>query len=415
MQTIEVFENKNLVGNLMLLDRNSYAFTYSPLWLKSESNFSIDPLLPLSSETYYSKDLWGAFSDISPDRWGKLLQERMAGRLLNHSEYMLGVSDYYRIGALRLKVNNEFIAPHSNVLKLAHLSQIQDSTLRVENDEYTKDDLKLLLDPSSSIGGARPKSSIEDNNILYIAKFPSLKDTYSVTLWEAVMLELCKRANIESAEYKIISAGGKNVLLVKRFDRDFKTNGRIPFMSARTLLGITSKEDAERQSYVNIARKLDSNNKQKLFKRMLFNALFSNTDDHLRNHALLYDKQTKSWNLSPAYDVNPKPYKYEKQIHALNFVDSINTPSLKLCQEIACEFDVNNDRFLQDLQDCIRAGEQYREIALKFGIKSNEIDDVFAESFTHSDIALAKEMLGNKANKNTQSQHKTIKPKSRGR
>ena len=214
MQTIEVFENKNLVGNLMLLDRNSYAFTYSPLWLKSESNFSIDPLLPLSSETYYSKDLWGAFSDISPDRWGKLLQERMAGRLLNHSEYMLGVSDYYRIGALRLKVNNEFIAPHSNVLKLAHLSQIQDSTLRVENDEYTKDDLKLLLDPSSSIGGARPKSSIEDNKILYIAKFPSLKDTYSVTLWEAVMLELCKRANIDCAEYKIISTSGKNVLAI---------------------------------------------------------------------------------------------------------------------------------------------------------------------------------------------------------
>lgn len=390
MQPIQVYENDNLVGTLSILDRESYSFAYDKSWLDSADSFAIDPLLPLDSQTHYNKQLWGAFSDISPDRWGRLIQSRYAEKMLTESEFMLGVSDYFRTGALRLKVGDEFVAHNTNIPKLLHLSQLQDSTLKVEKDKYSQDDLRLLLYPSSSLGGARPKASVEDKGKLYIAKFGSNNDLHSVILWEAVMLELAKRAKIRTTNFKIIKANQKPVLLVERFDR----NGdmRIPFMSAMSLLKVSEKQDAEYKSYADIAKELDSNNKVELFRRMLFNTLFGNTDDHLRNHALLYDKATKSWHLSPAYDLNPAPYPYEKQHHALNFVECKNLPSLNLCREIAPEFNVSDKDFVNILRDCINAGTQWKNIALNFGIKANEIN-LFKQNFEHRDIENAKEML----------------------
>lgn len=390
MQSIQVYENDNLVGTLSILDRESYSFIYDKLWLDSADSFAIDPLLQLDSQAYYNQQLWGVFSDISPDRWGRLIQMCYAEKMLTDSEYMLGVSDYFRVGALRLKVGNEFVRNSTNIPLLLHLNQIQDSTLKLENDEYTNDDLKNLLSPSSSLGGARPKASIKDNNKLYIAKFTSTNDTYSVILWEAVMLELSKRAKIHTANYKLIKANQKPVLLVERFDRICET--RIPFMSAMSLLKVNERDDAKYKSYVDIAKELDLHNKAELFKRMLFNALFGNIDDHLRNHALLYDKTTKSWNLSPAYDLNPVPYEYTKQHHVLNFIECKNLPSVNLCREIAPEFNVNDKDFLKHLHNCINAGAQWKSVALSFGIKTNEIN-LFKQNFEHSDIVKAKEIL----------------------
>lgn len=389
MQSVQVYENDNIVGTLSILDRETYSFVYNKSWIDSADSFAIDPLLPLDSQTYYNQQLWGAFSDISPDRWGRLIQTRYEEKMLTESEFMLGVSDYFRVGALRLKIDNEFVRNSTNIPLLLHLSQIQDSTLKVENDEYTKDDLKNLLSPSSSLGGARPKASIKDNDKLYIAKFSSKNDLHSVILWEAVMLELAKRAKIRTANFKIIKTNKKPVLLVERFDRINET--RIPFMSAMTLLKVSEKENTKEKSYVDIAKELDSQNKTEMFRRMLFNTLFGNIDDHLLNHALLYDKSTKSWNLSPAYDLNPMPYPYEKQHHALNFIDCKNLPSVNLCREIAPEFSVNQKAFLEILRDCINAGAQWKNIALKFGIKANEIN-LFKQNFEHSDIEKAREI-----------------------
>lgn len=236
----------------------------------------------------------------------------------------------------------------------------------------------------------RPKASIKDNDKLYIAKFSSKNDLHSVILWEAVMLELAKRAKIHTANFKIIKTNKKPVLLVERFDRINET--RIPFISAMTLLKVSKKENAKEKSYVNIAKELDLQNKAEMFRRMLFNTLFGNIDDHLRNHALLYDKATKSWNLSPAYDLNPMPYPYEKQRHALNFIEYKNLPSVNLCREISPEFSVNQKAFLEILRDCINAGAQWKNIALKFGIKANEIN-LFKQNFEHSDIEKAKKIF----------------------
>ncbi len=139
----------------------------------------------------------------------------------------------------------------------------------------------------------------------------------------------------------------------------------------------------------------DLSNKAELFRRMLFNVLFGNTDDHLRNHALLYDKATKLWHLSPAYDLNPAPYPYEKQRHALNFVECKNLPSVNLCREIAPEFNVSDKDFVAILNNCISAGTQWKSIALNFGIKANEIN-LFKQNFEHRDIENAKEILANR-------------------
>lgn len=187
-----------------------------------------------------------------------------------------------------------------------------------------------------------------------------------------------------------------------------------------TLLEANERDEANIKSYVDIAKKLDSNNKEELFRRMIFNTLFGNTDDHLRNHALLYDKTKKKWNLSPAYDLNPMPYEYTKQNHALAFKDYITAPSIELCKNLAKDFEVQDYKFYEILQDCINAGVQYKEIASSFGIKANEIK-LFANNFEHKDIILTKTMLEkeqlNKASvshKNTQTPQPN-KPKIRKR
>lgn len=409
MKLIQVYENNNFVGTLSILDRETYSFAYDKSWLNRADSFAIDPLLPLNPQTHYNKQLWGAFCDISPDRWGRLIQTCYAGKMLTESEFMLGVSDYFRIGALRLKIDDEFVHHSTNFPKLLHLNQLQDSTLNMENNSYSKDDLKILLYPSSSLGGARPKASIEDKGKLYIAKFSSINDLHSVILWEAVMLELAKRSKIHTARYKIIKVNQKPVILVERFDRN--GNVRIPFMSAMTLLKVSEKHNAEHKSYIDIAKELDSDNKIEMFRRMLFNTLFGNTDDHLRNHALLYDKATKLWNLSPSYDLNPMPYIYEKQRHALNFIEYKNLPSIKLCRELAMEFGINDKDFLEVLNNCINAGKQWKNIALSFGIKTNEIN-LFKQNFEHKDIESAREIL--KKHNVSQKSHTIIhKAKSR--
>lgn len=304
MQKIEVFENENFVGYLSILERDNYCFEYANSWLESQESFAIDPLFSMEKQLVYFKNLVGSFGDISPDRWGKLIQSRNAQMQLSESEYMLGVSDEFRLGALRLKKDNQFLTESLISPSVIYLSDLQNSSLKLENEEYTKNDLEILLSPGSSLGGARPKVTIRDGKDLYLAKFSSNKDSYSVILWEKTLLDLARISKIHTPELKLVKIDNKDILLIKRFDRN--NERRIPFMSAMTLLQTNEK------SYVNIANQLNFKNKEELFRRMVFNTLFGNTDDHLRNHALLYDKKSKTWNLSPVFDLNPTPYVYHK-------------------------------------------------------------------------------------------------------
>ena len=387
-QTIGIYDNETLVGFLNVYTDTYMQFQYDNTWLKNPQSFAIDPELALNSQTYSNTQFWGCFADIIPDRWGKLLQNRLAGRSLSELDYMLGVSDYYRVGCLRLKTGESFQAPTNDIPKLVHINQLMKSSFKIEKEEYERQDLSYLIEPGSSLGGARLKASVIDKDKLYIAKFPSINDEHSVILWEKTLLDVAKEAGIEVPNSRLIDLyNGKKVLLVERFDRD-KNGQRIPFMSAMTLLKAKERQNAEEKSYVDLAHHLSHiYDKQALFKRMLFNSLFGNTDDHLRNHALLFNRQTKEWHLSPAYDLNPNPLPYSKQRHALNFVDNINLPSIQLCNNLKENFAVDNALFKQYLQECLNAASQYKEIALKNGIKMNEIK-YFRENFEHEECKI---------------------------
>lgn len=177
--TLKIYNNDDLVGffKVYAVGRNeTYYFEYDEKWL--ENGFEIDPNLPLQSTRFVSKNLWGAFCDISPDRWGRLIQKRKANSELTESEYMLGVSDYFRIGSLRIEKENEFVSATNDIPKLTHVGELCISSQRIERGESLESDIKNLLAPSGSLGGARPKASALKGNELYIVKFPSIKDEY---------------------------------------------------------------------------------------------------------------------------------------------------------------------------------------------------------------------------------------------
>lgn len=202
---LKVYDNANLVGELKVFDYRFFNFTYDISWLKNNESYEIDPALPLQEDSFSSNALWGAFQDISPDRWGRILQNRYHKHSLEDIEYMLSVSDYFRFGALRIAQNGKFLATHNKIPTLLNLNALAKSSLNVENEEYTNEDIEDLLNSGSSIGGARPKASVIDNNELYIAKFSSKNDEYSVILWEKSMLDLSNLANIKTAKSKLVN------------------------------------------------------------------------------------------------------------------------------------------------------------------------------------------------------------------
>lgn len=302
---------------------------------------------------------------------------------------MLSVSDYFRFGALRIAQNGKFLATHNKIPTLLNLNALAKSSLNVENEEYTNEDIEDLLNSGSSIGGARPKASVIDNNELYIAKFSSKNDEYYVILWEKSMLDLSNLANIKTAKSKLVNGiNNQKILLIKRFDRE--GNRRIPCMSAMSLLG--AKDGEDKHSYVDFANKLDGSSKKELYARMMFNALFGNTDDHLRNHSLM--RVNNKWILSPNYDLNPTQTSKSRQFHALKF-DNFYLPELPLLLALSEKFELSITERNNILKDILNASYEFENI-VKNGIKTAEINQ-FAHQFKHCDLDAIKYMLNPKA------------------
>lgn len=271
---------------------------------------------------------------------------------------MLGVSDYFRIGSLRIEKNCEFVSATNDIPKLTHISELCISSQRIERGESLDSDIKNLLAPSGSLGGARPKASVLKGDELYIVKFPSIKDEYKqISRSEKTMLDVARIAKITVCESELFDTVKGTALLVKRFDRN--GDKRIPYKSAMTLLGVRDGDESNDKSYCDLANMLDDKNKKELFRRMVFNGLFGNTDDHLRNHGVLYDEKTKTWNLSPAFDITPTPIAYSKQNHALNFIDFESLPSLELFDKIKSKFDITTDMFKEILSDMLNARDKF--------------------------------------------------------
>jgi len=330
-------------------------------------NLHLDPRLDLFEGRQHppqGHDTFGLFADASPDRWGRLLMRRRLERAqrsgqvdkavrLHESDYLLGVHDAYRSGALRLRLDDagDFLDHQHDLAAppFVQLRELEAASLALEHDDDNTAAagdawLQMLIAPGGSLGGARPKASVVDpQGQSWIAKFPSLRDEHDVGAWELVVQTLAKGCGLtvpQSLARKFASR--HHTFLVKRFDRT--PAGRLHFASAMTLTGHLDGDDASTgASYLEIARVLIDHGAntvadlRELWSRIVFNMLVSNTDDHLRNHGFIL-LPGQGWQLSGAYDMNPAP---GSQGLKLNVSEVDNAMDLDLARSVAAYFRVS--------------------------------------------------------------------------
>lgn len=389
--------------------KQSATFEYDQSWIADPLHYALGPALPPTLAAHHTREgreIFGAIGDSAPDRWGRRLIERNLARHareLGHTarspreiDYLLGVSDFTRQGALRFAAtqNGPFLADSSgeHVPPLLELGELLNAARALEADPDSisgEEAVQLLLAPGSSLGGARPKASVRDRGgQLAIAKFPQNHDGTDTVRWEMVMMSLAERAGIEVPRARIELVGGIAVLITARFDRLRET--RIPFLSAMSLLDSADNEPGSYVEITNALRSIASHASRdgpELWRRLAFNILASNFDDHLRNHAVIYDGV--GWCLSPAYDLNPVP-RSERDRHlttAIN-VDGDNTASIELAIEASEEFLLSRDQARKIAGEVARSIGSWRKTATKVGIDANEIDKMKA-AFEHQDVLQA--------------------------
>ena len=375
--------------------KESFSFTYSDAWLKSGSSQMIDPDLQLYAGAYYPRDdklNFGIFLDSCPDRWGRVLmqrreaalakQENRAVKKLLESDFLLGVYDGHRMGALRYKEdeNGPFLNDDKGMAAppWTSLRELEKASMKFEEDdtddpEYLKW-ITMLIAPGSSLGGARPKAGVLDkNDRLWMAKFPGKNDDKDVAAWEMVTHQLAVAAGIHIAEGKLMMINSKfHTYLTKRFDR--RSDGeRIHFASAMTLLGHTDGEDASGASYLEIMEFISrygaavEKDLEELWRRIVFSICVKNTDDHLRNHGFLLTE--KGWLLSPAYDINPN--EYGKGL-SLNITETDNALDMNLAMEIAGYFRLSENKANGIIHEVSAVVKDWRKVAANFSISKIE-------------------------------------------
>lgn len=373
-----------------------YSFEYDNSWLKkSNLVIELDPEIKNYGGRQFSsgKNIFGMFADASPDRWGRVLmnkkerilaeKESRKPRKLFDSDYLLGVYDETRMGGFRFKdsINGPFLSDDKDtaVPPWALLRTLEEAARNLENDEsgIVEKWINQLMKPGSSLGGARPKATVVDTKgQLWIAKFPSKNDDNDTGAWEKVVHDLAGMCGLNVPESKIekFSKLG-STFLVKRFDRE--GSKRIHFASAMTLLGkYDGASAADGTSYLDIAGFIKSNGSSpkndliELWKRIVFNMAVSNTDDHLRNHAFILDKE--GWHLSPLYDVNPVSYGDELSL-LVNEDD--NTISIELAIKTAPRFGLSMENAAKIANEiCCMVRENWIDMASKYGLSRGQIE-----------------------------------------
>lgn len=333
---------------------------------------------------------FGVFADSSPDRWGQLLMKRRLerdirdgmepkGAKLYESDYLLGVHDLYRVGAIRYKLNDEgnFLDDRDGIAAppFIELRALEQASRALENDpENTsrngRDWLNMLIAPGGSLGGARPKASVADEHgHLWIAKFPSTRDDHDVGGWEMVVNALAHHCGLRVATgIARRYASDHHCFMVKRFDRTAEGR-RLHFASGMTMTDRVDGDDASTgASYLELAEVLIKHGSEtkadlrELWSRIVFNVLVSNTDDHLRNHGFILDPG-RGWRLSAAYDMNPVPHADGLK---LNITDADNALNLELALEVAEYFRVSQ----ADAQDII---SQFQEVVRQWPVLADAL------------------------------------------
>lgn len=403
-KTILVYENWSgdtpvLIGYLYVYTTKGseqYSFEYHDDWLQnSEFSLILDPELSLYHGRQYpgTNANFGLFADSSPDRWGRMLMDRrermqaqQEGRKpkkLYESDYLIGVYDETRMGALRFKLDEdgEFLSSDCETAAppWTSLRTLEEASREYEKDKNLMSDkwLNQLIRPGSSLGGARPKAGVTDNRgDLWIAKFPSKHDEIDVGAWEKVVHDLARECGLNVPESKLerFSDLG-STFLVKRFDRIGKQ--RIHFASAMTMLNQSDGASAsdgvgylDILSFIRAYGCVPKEDSKELWRRIVFSMAVSNTDDHLRNHGFLLE--SNGWRLSPMYDVNPTPF---GDALALNVSDTDNTISLSLALEVAEYFEYSTAEAKEEADHIlVTVRENWRRIAERYRISRNSIE-----------------------------------------
>jgi len=385
--------------------RETVIFGYDGNWLEDPDRFSLEPALALGRGAFAPPaglTTFGSIGDSAPDTWGRRLMQRSERRLaeregravrtLLESDYLLGVADETRLGALRLRRAEDatFQAPtRAGVPALIELGRLLRVTERILRDEDTDEDLQRIFAPGSSLCGARRKASVIDRHShLSIAKFPKETDDYSMETWEEIALRLAGRAGIATPTHGLIDVADKKVLLSRRFDR--RGAIRIPFLSAMAMLGA---RDGERGSYPEIVDVLAHHGARgkadahALYRRVVFNVLISNVDDHLRNHGFLWVGKT-GWSLSPAYDLNPVPADLKARVLTTNIDLDEGTCSLDLLEAASEFFALTLAQARSVIKEVASVTAAWRDTARVVDVRPAEIDRM-ASAFEHDDLRRA--------------------------
>ena len=387
--------------------RESATFEYDRGWLARPDRFALEPALMLGPGPFHTavgRAMFGAIGDSAPDRWGRVLMRRAergratklgeTPRTVQELDYLLMVDDGVRQGALRFREDEDtpFLAAagaRAKIPPFLKLSKLLSAAEHVASDTESEEDLRLLLAPGSSLGGARPKASVRDRDgHLAIAKFPTESDTRNVILWEALALTLARAAGIPVPVFRVETVAGKPVLLLRRFDRCGVV--RVPFLSAMSMLDAQDNEPRSYMEFVDVLRQHGAAPKadmQGLWRRIVFNILISNTDDHLRNHGFLY-QGPEGWRLSPAYDLNPVPVEEKPRVlsTAIDLDDA--TASLELAFAVAGYFELKLIRAKEIAREVGAIVSGWRALALQLGIRGAEVDRM-ASAFEHRDLKAA--------------------------
>lgn len=391
----------------LLRGKEIFSFEYDEKWLQSVYAQVLDPDLELYAGLHFLNDEkpnFGLFLDSSPDRWGRILMRRREAALarkegrraqnLFETDYLLGVFDGHRMGALRFKLEKEgsFLNDNREMASppWSSIPELEEISIRLEDDDVVNDPdylkwLSILVAPGSSLGGARPKASIVNpNGQLWIAKFPSRNDEMDIGGWEMVAYELATAAGINMAPCQARKFSSKHhTFLTKRFDRT-ASGQRIHFASAMTMLGYIDGQDGA--SYLDLVDFLTTYGAnvdadlEELWRRIVFSICISNTDDHLRNHGFILSP--KGWALSPAYDINPVETGTGL---SLNISDSDNSLDLELAIEVCAFFRISEDRANKIIIEVTSAVKDWRKVANKHGISKAE-QEMKSQAFSRAEV-----------------------------
>ena len=370
--------------------RVTSTFRHEAIYLADTTAYQLDPALHLDLAPHAVGGLPGAFRDTTPDHWGRRLISRRLVRAahddgapapqITEIDYLLGVSDYTRQGAIRFRRHGDaaFVARDGEVPHLVELSTLLAAADAVQENE-DESAIRILLDAGTgSLGGARPKASVRDGDRLSMAKFPSAIDEWDVIAWEAVTLDLAALAGIDIPEYRLLSIAGRSVLLLARFDRT-PDGERVGYLSASSLI---EAEESVGGDYAFIGEALAEQDSadlpallRELWRRVAFSVAVHNTDDHVKNHGFLRSRQ--GWHLSPAFDINPNPDAGAARATSISGAD-LPAHEAHGLRDLADDFGISRSESIAILAQVVAAVSGWREVARLRGLNDQAVDRMAA-------------------------------------